>query len=100
MLPEWNLARLDPEEVKRQIRQTRHSAGGGAILAGIYCYNMDQLGLGKGSAQLEAGVRAAREAGAGAVVLWESTSIESWSGWDKYLPSGLWATVAQLAAEP
>ena len=101
MLPEWNLARLDPEEVKRQICQARHSAGGrGRILAGIYCYNMDQLGLGEGSARLEAGVRAAREAGARAVVLWESTSIESWSGWDKHLPSGLWATVAKLAAEP
>ncbi|MCY3775961.1 MAG: hypothetical protein OXH11_08245 [Candidatus Aminicenantes bacterium] len=100
MLPEWNLARLDPDDVKRQIRQARHSTGGGGgILAGIYCYNMDQLGLGEGSARLEAGVRAAREAGARAVVLWESTSIESWSGWDKYLPSGLWATVAKLAAE-
>ena len=100
MLPEWNLARLDPEEVKRQILQARHSAGDrDGILAGIYCYNMDQLGLQRGSARLKSGVRAAREAGADATVLWESTSIESWSGWDKYLPSGLWATVAKLAAE-
>ena len=63
-------------------------------------YNLDQLGLKKGSARLETGVRAARDAEAQGVVLWESTSIESWSGWDKHLPSGLWATVAKLAAEP
>ena len=89
MLPEWNLARLDPEEVKRQIRQARRSAGdGGGILAGIYCYNMDQLGLQEGSARLEAGVRAAREAGAHGVVLWESTSIESWSGLGQVPPVG------------
>ena len=100
MLPEWNLARLDPQAVARQIHQARQAASdGGGILAGIYCYNMDQLGLREGSARLESGVRAAREAGAEGVVLWESTSIESWSGWDKYLPSGLWATVASLAAD-
>ena len=87
--------------MERQIRQARHSGGDGSgILAGIYCYNMDQLGLKEGSERLESGVRAAREAGAEGVVLWESTSIESWSGWDKYLPSGLWATVARLAGEP
>lgn len=85
--------------MERQIRQARHSVGDGAILAEIYCYNMDQLGLNKGAARLESGIRAAQEAGADGAVLWESTSIESWSGWDKYLPSGLWATVARLAAE-
>ena len=101
MLPEWNLAKLDPESIDKQIRWARKSTRKDEnIFAGLYCYNMDQLSLKEGSVRLEKGARAAQEAGAKGIVLWESTSIESWSGWDKYLPSGLWATVAKLALDP
>ena len=98
MVPEWNLANLDREVVKLETRAARHLIGSGrSILTCLYCYNMDQLGLERGAARLDAGVTSASEVGADGVVLWESTSIESWSGWDKYLPSGLWATVARLS---
>ena len=100
MVPEWNLAQLDPKGVGLVTQATRHLVGPDArVLTCLYCYNMDQLGLKEGASRLEAGVTAANKAGADGVVLWESTSIESWSGWDKYLPSGLWATVAKLSGK-
>ena len=99
MVPEWNLAQLDSRTVGLETQAARRLAGPDArVLTCLYCYNMGQLGLEEGTSRLEAGVTAAAEAGADGVVLWESTSIESWSGWDKYLPSGLWATVAKLSS--
>ena len=98
MVPGWNLAQLDPQTIRLETQAARQLAGPDAnILTCLYCYNMEQLGLERVASRLEAGATAASEAGADGVGLWESTSIESWSGWDKYLPLGLWATVARLS---
>ena len=98
MVPESNLAQLDPPPIRLETQAARQLTGPDAsVLTCLYCYNMEQLGLERSAARLEAGATAATEAGTDGVVLWESTSIESWSGWDKYLPSGLWATVAKLS---
>ncbi len=84
MVPEWNLAQLDPQTIRLETQAARPLAGPDAnILTCLYCYNMEQLGLERVAPRLEAGATAASEAGADGVGLWESTSIESWSGWDK-----------------